>query len=56
MNRQLRKKEFLRRLKHGNHDHLVRRLIMKRYLKMTDEQINDLIYEPLERKNDLRKM
>ena len=56
MKRRLKRKEFLRRLKYGNHDHLVRRLIMKRYLKMTDEQIDDLIYVPLERKNDLRKM
>jgi len=51
MKRRLRKKEFLRRLKHGNHT-WARRFILKHYLKLTDEQIDDLIYEPLERKND----
>ena len=45
--RKLRKSEFIRRLKHGPRSPLHRSLL-HRYVKITDEEYENLIYEPLE--------
>ena len=47
MKRRLRKTEFKRRLKDGKSKS--KRFILKRYLGMTDEEIDNMIYEPLEK-------
>lgn len=47
MKRKLRKEEFKRRLRGGRR--FPKRFELKRYLNLTDEQIDNLIYKPLEK-------
>jgi hypothetical protein len=46
--RKLRKSEFKRRLKHGSRSPF-RRYLAQRYLNLTDEEYENIIYEPLEK-------